>query len=70
MGQLFSFPISRHTCIERIARTIMTSARTPNERDDLIDARCEAMIDKAQRNGVPLDLGCERGTELYAAIAE
>jgi len=28
------------------------------------------MIDKAERNGVPADLACERGTELYAAIAE
>jgi|tagenome__1003787_1003787.scaffolds.fasta_scaffold18777940_1 hypothetical protein len=70
MGQQFSFPIARHTCIEPIARTIMASARTPKERDDSIDARCEAMIDKAQRNGVPLDLACVRATELYAAIAE
>src|SRR4051794_20516648 len=68
MGQQFSFLIARHTCIEPIARTIMASARTPKERDDSIDARCEAMIDKAQRNGVPLDLACVRATELYAAI--
>jgi hypothetical protein len=27
-------------------------------------------LTKAERNGVPLDLACERGTELYAAIAE
>lgn len=29
MGQLFSFPIARHTAVERIARTIMAESRRP-----------------------------------------
>jgi hypothetical protein len=70
MAEIVSFPIARHTAVERIARMIMAEARSPKERDDLIDARCEAMIDKAERNGVPADLACERGTQLYAALAE
>ena len=70
MAEIVSFPISRHTAVERIARTIMAECRTPEERDKKIAARCEAMIEKAQRNGVPADLACERATELYAAMAE
>ena len=48
----------------------MASARSPEERDDLITARCEALIARAERNGLPLDLACERATELNASIGE
>jgi|tagenome__1003787_1003787.scaffolds.fasta_scaffold19755130_1 hypothetical protein len=70
MAEIVSFPISRHTAVERIARTIMAESRSTRERDKKIAARCEAAIDKAERHGVPADLACERGTELYAALSE
>ena len=70
MAEIVSFPIARHTAVERIARMIMAESRTPEERDKKIAARCEALIEKAQHNGLPADLACERATELYAAMAE
>ena len=48
MAEILSFPIARHTGVERIARMIMAESRSPEERDKKIAARCEAMIAKAE----------------------